>query len=81
MDQANLPAPRDDEKSQISDEELDKCLSLLGLTKNELSKEAVKAAWKRELVDKRDTIGRADNHDLVASINNAKDTLLAWLES
>ena len=80
MTETNLPASLDDNSNSISDETINKCLKVLNLERDHLSAQAIKTAWKKQLVAQRDTIGRADDHDLVASINSAKDTLLDWLE-
>ena len=76
---ATLPATSTSLDHEKTAEKIQKCCEILELDQEDLSVDSINKAWKKQLVDKRDTIGRSDNHDLVAEINNAKDTLLNWI--
>ena len=75
----NLPARQDQFDQSLSPAEVERYCRLLDLEVENLTEGLVKSAWKKKLVAERDTIGRADDHDRVAELNNAKDSLLKWL--
>ncbi len=76
----NLPARQDQFDQSLSPAEVEGYCRLLDLEVENLTEGLVKSAWKKKLVAERDTIGRADDHDRVAELNNAKDSLLKWLD-
>ena len=77
--ESTLPATTSSLDHEQGTENIRRCCEILGVDQENLTADVVKKGWKKQLVDQRDTIGRSDNHDLVAEINNAKDTLLKWL--
>ena len=78
--ESTLPARTTSLDQERAFEEIRKCCAILGVDQENLTVDVVNKAWKKQLVEKRDTIGRSDSHDLVAEINNAKDTLLNWIK-